>query len=140
MESQGGQIGVKCRIRHYSDDDIGIFLFYGSTKAKNLQGKIMTETRENLNALFDRIQIGYVVSSLVTDEKNCVSHSGKLISELYRHIFPATAGDSVKNNHYFHKSKSSKNECPRQYFIYFVYDYKEILARKIFSMVHSADL
>ena len=35
---------------------------------------------------------------------------------------------------------SSKNECPRQYFIYFVYDYKEILARKIFSMVHSADL
>jgi hypothetical protein len=59
---------------------------------------------------------------------------------LYRHIFPATTGDSVKNNHYFHKSKSSKNECPRQHFIYFVYDYKEILARKIFSMVHSADL
>ena len=100
----------------------------------------MTETRENLNVLFDRIKIGYVVSSLVTDEKNFVSHSAKLISELYRHIFPATTGDSVKNNHYFHKSKSSKNEYPRQYFIYFVYDYKEILARKIFSMVHSADL
>ena len=100
----------------------------------------MTETRENLNILFDRVKIGYVVSSLVTDEKNFVSHSAKLISELYRHIFPATTGNSVKNYHYFHECKSSKNKCSRQHFIYFDYDYKEILARKIFSMVHSADL
>ena len=100
----------------------------------------MTETRENLNIFVDRIKVRNIVSFFVAYEKNFVPHSGKLIGQLNSHIFPATTGNSVKNYHYFHVCKSSKNKCSRQHFIYFVYDYKEILARKIFSMVHSADL
>ena len=119
VEPQSGQIGIESGIRHDTDNDVRILFFNGTSKAENLQGKIMTETREDLNTLFNRVKIKDVAPFLVAHEKSLVPHSGKLIGKLNSHIFPATTGDSVKDNHYFHESKSSKIKSLRQHFYIF---------------------
>jgi hypothetical protein len=110
VKPQSGQIGIESGIRHDTDNDVRILFFNGTSKAENLQGKIMTKTGENTNALLNRVEIRNFVSFLVAYEKNFVPHSGKLIGQLNSHVFPATTGDSVKDNHYFHIHKSSKNK------------------------------
>ena len=79
----------------------------------------MTKTGEDMNLFLNGIKIRDVVSIFVAYEKNLVSHSGKLIGKLNSHIFPATTGDSVKDNHDFHKRKSSKNGSPCKLFYIF---------------------
>jgi hypothetical protein len=79
VEPQSGQVCVKRRIRHNPDDNVRILSFNGTPKAENLQGKIMTKTGENTNALINRVEIRNFVSFLVAYEKNFVPHSGKLI-------------------------------------------------------------